>query len=47
LGRGTGPRQSPGSLRRAKMLIKMVELSDGFIELWELKRLDISVEPVP
>jgi hypothetical protein len=35
---------SHGPLRAAKMLINMDEPSDGFIELWELKRLDISVE---
>jgi hypothetical protein len=35
---------SHGPLRAAKMLINMDEPSDGFIQLWELKRLDISVE---
>ncbi len=35
---------SHGPLRAAKMLINMDEPSDGFVELWELKRLDISVE---
>jgi hypothetical protein len=35
---------SHGPLRAAKMLINMDEPSDGFTELWELKRLDISVE---
>jgi hypothetical protein len=35
---------SHGPLRAAKMLINMDEPSDGFRELWELKRLDISVE---
>ena len=35
---------SHGPLRAAKMLINMDGPSDGFIELWELKRLDISVE---
>lgn len=35
---------SHGPLRAAKMLINMDEPSDGFTELWKLKRLDISVE---
>ena len=35
---------SHGPLRAAKMLIVMDEPSDGFTELWTLKRLDISVE---
>jgi hypothetical protein len=35
---------SHGPLRAAKMLINMAEPSDGFVELWQLKRLDISVE---
>ena len=35
---------SHGPLRAAKMLINMDEPSDGFTELWLLKRLDISVE---
>jgi len=35
---------SHGPLRAAKMLIVMDEPSDGFNELWTLKRLDISVE---
>lgn len=35
---------SHGPMRAAKMLINMGTPSDGFTELWELKRLDISVE---
>jgi hypothetical protein len=35
---------SHGPMRAAKMLINMETPSKGFIELWELKRLDISVE---
>lgn len=35
---------SHGPLRAAKMLINMDQPSEGFTELWKLKRLDISVE---
>ena len=35
---------SHGPITAAKMLINMDDASDGYVELWKLGRLDISVE---
>ena len=33
-----------GGLKTAKILLKIKKIPDGFIELWNCKRLDLSVE---